>query len=99
VLVIDLAARKIADILDLGSHLAPHGMVTTRDGAGLVWLIDAAEYRRQAVVAKGPMGIAIPPDGRTVVVSSHDSGLLTRIDLVAGDDGAWRRRYKGSAMR
>ena len=36
--------------------------------------------------------MAFPPDGKSVVVASHDSGLLTRIDLtepraVAAYDG------------
>jgi hypothetical protein len=29
------------------------------------------------------MGIAFPPDGKTAIVTSHDSGLLTRIDLAS----------------
>jgi len=35
-------------------------------------------------VAKGPQGIAFAPDGRTALVSSHDSGLLTQIALADG---------------
>jgi hypothetical protein len=57
-------------------------------------VIDAADLRRQAPVpvAKGPQGMAFPPDGKSVIVASHDSGLLTRIDLaepraVAAYDG------------
>ena len=43
-------------------------------------------------VAKGPMGISFHPDGKSAIVTSHDSGLLTRIDLaerraVAAYDG------------
>jgi len=42
--------------------------------------------------AAGAIGMAFPPDGKSVVVASHDSGLLTRIDLtepraVAAYDG------------
>jgi YVTN family beta-propeller protein len=61
-----------------GEHL-----VVTHYATGLAWVIDAADYRCQAVVAvaKGPQGIAFPPDSATALVSSHDSGLLTRIDL------------------
>ena len=72
-----------------GRHL-----VVTCYAGGLAWVIDAADYRRQAIVpvAKGPQGMAFPPDSRSVIVSSHDSGLLTRIDLgskraVAAYDG------------
>jgi DNA-binding beta-propeller fold protein YncE len=61
-----------------GRHL-----VATSYASALAWIIDAADYRRQTMlpVAKGPMGIAFAADRRTALVSSHDSGLLTRIDL------------------
>lgn len=72
-----------------GRHL-----VVTAYTSGNCWVIDAADYRKQALVpvAKGPMGMAFPPDGGSVIVTSHDSGLLTRIDLatktaVAAYDG------------
>jgi WD40 repeat protein len=63
---------------------SPDGhFVVTGYAGGLVWIIDAADYRTQNIipVAKGPMGIAFPESGTTVLVSSHDSGLLTLIDL------------------
>jgi YVTN family beta-propeller protein len=61
-------------------------LVATSYGAGQGWVIDAGNLRRQRVVplAKGPQGIAFAPDGRTAVLSSHDSGLLTRVDLATG---------------
>jgi DNA-binding beta-propeller fold protein YncE len=72
-----------------GRHL-----VVTGYTSGNCWLLDPADYRRQTLVpvAKGPMGMAFPPEGGSVIVSSHDSGLLTRIDLesrreVAAYDG------------
>jgi DNA-binding beta-propeller fold protein YncE len=72
-----------------GRHL-----VATSYATALAWVIDANDLRRQTVVpvAKGPQGMAFPPDGKSVVVASHDSGLLTRIDLaepraVAAYDG------------
>jgi len=60
-------------------------VATTYAGAE-TWIIDAANIRRQMMtpVAKGPQGVAFDPDGKSVVVSSHDSGLLTRIDLKTG---------------
>ncbi len=61
---------------------------------GQAWIVDMADMRKQTMipVAKGPQGIAYPADGHSVIVSSHDSGLLTRIDLatrkpVAAIDG------------
>jgi DNA-binding beta-propeller fold protein YncE len=69
-------------------------LVTTAYASALAWVIDAADLRRQALVpvAKGPQGMAFQRDGRSVIVASHDSGLLTRIDLaepraVAAYDG------------
>ena len=58
-------------------------LVATAYASALAWVIDAADLRRQTLVpvAKGPQGMAFPPDGTSVVVASHDSGLLTRIDL------------------
>ena len=61
-----------------GRHL-----LATSYASALSWIMDATDYRRQTMlpVAKGPMGIAFAADNRTALVSSHDSGLLTRIDL------------------
>jgi YVTN family beta-propeller protein len=58
-------------------------LVATAYATALAWVIDAADLRRQTMVpvAKGPQGMAFPPDGKSVIVASHDSGLLTRIDL------------------
>jgi DNA-binding beta-propeller fold protein YncE len=66
------------------SRDARHVVVTSYAGA-LAWVLDGSDYRSQAVIplAKGPMGIVFPPDNRTALVSSHDSGLVTRIDLEA----------------
>ncbi|HEY1245538.1 MAG TPA: hypothetical protein VGF29_11995 [Hyphomicrobiaceae bacterium] len=71
-----------------------HCLVATSYASALAWVIDAHDLRRQSLVpvAKGPQGMAFPPDGGSVIVASHDSGLLTRIDLaepraVAAYDG------------
>jgi DNA-binding beta-propeller fold protein YncE len=54
----------------------------TAFAAGLVWIMDAADMSNHSPVniAKGPQGMAFHPDGETLIVSSHDSGLLTVID-------------------
>ena len=64
-----------------GRHL-----VVTSYATGLCWILDGADYRRQTMVplAKGPMGILFATDGKSAIVSSHDSGVLTRIDLASG---------------
>ena len=61
-----------------GRHL-----VATSYASALAWVIDATDLRKQTLVpvAKGPQGIAFAPDSKTALVSSHDSGLLTLIDL------------------
>ncbi len=60
-------------------------LVVTGYTSGNCWIVDAADLRRQTLVpvAKGPMGMAFPADGGSVIVTSHDSGLLTRIDLTS----------------
>jgi DNA-binding beta-propeller fold protein YncE len=61
-------------------------LIVTAYAGGSAWLIDARDLRRQVpiAVAKGPQGIAFAPDGKTALISSHDSGLLTQIDLADG---------------
>ena len=60
-------------------------LVATAYATGLVWVIEADDLAQQRLVAvaKGPMGMIFERDGGTVVVSSHDCGLLTRIDLAS----------------
>lgn len=60
-------------------------LVVASYATGLAWVIDASDLRRQRPVAvpKGPFGIAFAEDGRTVLVSSHDNGMIVRIDLEA----------------
>jgi len=67
----------------LGFSLDERWLVATAYQTGLCWIIDARDLTQQAVVpiAKGPQGMAFPPHGKTVIVSSHDNGLLTEIDL------------------
>jgi DNA-binding beta-propeller fold protein YncE len=61
-------------------------LVVTSYATGLAWVLDGADYRRQTIVplAKGPMSILFQPDGTSALVSSHDSGLLTRVELATG---------------
>lgn len=58
-------------------------LVATAYAGAQCWVIDAADFSRQAAIplAKGPMGILFEPGDRTALVSSHDSGVITRIDL------------------
>ncbi len=67
---------------------SPQGrhLVVTGYTGGNAWVIDPTDLARQihVPVAKGPMGMAFPADGASVIVSSHDSGLLTRVELATG---------------
>lgn len=69
----------------LGFSADGRWLVATTYATGLCWVIDADDVSRQRLVAvaKGPMGMIFEPEGGTVVVSSHDCGLFTRIDLAS----------------
>jgi DNA-binding beta-propeller fold protein YncE len=60
-------------------------LIVTNYASALAWIIDGRDLRRQTLVtmAKGPQGIAFAADGATALVANHDSGIITRIDLVA----------------
>ncbi len=61
-------------------------LVVTDSAGGAAWVIDGNNLRKQVMipVSKGPQGMAFAPDGKTALVSSHDEGLLTKIDLATG---------------
>ena len=61
-------------------------IVATDSAGGAAWVINGHDLRKQVMipVSKGPQGMAFAPDGKTALVSSHDEGLLTRIDLASG---------------
>lgn len=89
-----LTNAKRSRLVKLAFSPSGRWLVATAYATGQVWIVDATNYANQKTVpvAKGPQGIAFDPDGRTVIVSSHDDGLLTRIDLrtarpVAAYDG------------
>jgi DNA-binding beta-propeller fold protein YncE len=67
---------------------SPNGrwLVATAYATGQAWIVDSRNYANQKTVpvAKGPQGIAFDPDGKSFIVSSHDDGVLTRVDLRTG---------------
>jgi len=86
VLVIDLVSRKLADVIALGEYVAPHGMVTTREGKlwvvcdipGKLLLIDPARRAIEAVYdcpAKGPHIVVLTPDEKKLYVSAKEGDL------------------------
>lgn len=86
VLVIDLARREIADVIDLGRFLAPHGMVVTRDGSlwvvcditGVLLRLDPATRSVAEIYecpGKGPHLVTALPDETKLYVSNKEAGL------------------------
>lgn len=91
VMVVDLTTQSTRDIIDLGEHFAPHGMVATRDGK--LWVgcdlsnalleIDPAGRRIEAIYkipGKGSHFIAMTPD-ETKLYCSNKEGDLAVFDL------------------
>jgi DNA-binding beta-propeller fold protein YncE len=94
VLVIDLEAQALADVVPLGEFTAPHGMVATSDGK--LWVVadipnkllrvDPGRRAVEAVYdcpAKGAHQIAMLPDESKLYVSAKE-GDLAAFDLRRG---------------
>lgn len=77
--------RKRSRMAKVGFSRDGKHLVAVSYASALAWVIDAENLADQTMiaVAKGPMGMSFPPDGKSVLVTSHDSGLLTRIDLAS----------------
>ena len=86
ILVIDLVARRLADVITLGEFIAPHGMVATSTGKlwvacdipGKLLLVDPARRAIEATYdcpAKGPHQIALLPDESKLYISSKEGDL------------------------
>ena len=93
VLVIDTAREEIADLIDLGPLVAPHGMAATRDGRlwvtcdipGKLVCLDPAARRVEAVFdnpSKGGHIVDLLPDETRLYVSAKE-GPLGVFDLAA----------------
>jgi DNA-binding beta-propeller fold protein YncE len=83
---IALTNAKRSRLVKLAFSPSGRWLVATAYATGQVWIVDSRNYRDQRTVpvAKGPQGIAFDPDGKSFIVSSHDDGVLTRIDLGSG---------------
>lgn len=91
VMIVNLDTLSTRDIIDLGEHLAPHGMVATRDGklwvgcdlSNALLLIDPAGRRIEAtykIPGKGAHFIVLLPD-ETKLYCSNKEGDLAVFDL------------------
>ncbi len=60
-------------------------LVSTNYASGVMHIHDGNNPADHVMlpIAKGPQGIAFTPDGKHVLISNHDCGLITRIDLAA----------------
>jgi DNA-binding beta-propeller fold protein YncE len=61
-------------------------LVSTNYASGVMHIHDAANPADHLLIpiAKGPQGIAFSADGKHALISNHDCGLFTRVDLAAG---------------
>jgi len=86
ILIIDLLAQRLADVVPLGEFTAPHGMVATSDGK--LWvvcdipnkllLVDPTRRTIEAAYdcpAKGAHLLALLPDASKLYVSSKEGDL------------------------
>jgi DNA-binding beta-propeller fold protein YncE len=86
VMVIDLPSRSVRDVIELGEHFAPHGMVATRDGG--LWVgcdltnallrLDPARRTIEAtykIPGKGAHFIAMLPDESKLYCSNKEGDL------------------------
>ncbi len=66
-------------------RFSPDGawLVSTNYASGVMHIHDGANPADHVLIpiAKGPQGIAFPADENHVLVSNHDCGLITRVDL------------------
>jgi YVTN family beta-propeller protein len=66
-------------------RFSPDGrfLIVTNYASATVHVMDTGNLRKQQVLvlAKGPMGAAFAEDNRSVLIASHDSGIVTAVDL------------------
>jgi DNA-binding beta-propeller fold protein YncE len=92
VVVIDLAAREIDGFIDVGTYLAPHGLMFGADG--LLWVtaelsnailgIDVIRRKIAAAIDTGGAAhwLTVSPDGRRAYVSHKQTPCLAIVDLL-----------------
>lgn len=88
--VIDLAARSVGDVVDVGTQ--PNGVAVTADGAtalvanqgdNSVSVIDVATRTEVATIDVGaaPNGVAITSDGALALVANEGDGTVSVVDV------------------
>jgi DNA-binding beta-propeller fold protein YncE len=97
VAVIDMAEKKVARMIDLGTYTRPHGMVpvagsplkliVTSETTQNVVTVDAEKGVVLSAVptaAQGSHMVAVQSDGRRAYTANVGSGTMTAIDLASG---------------
>jgi YVTN family beta-propeller protein len=97
ILVIDAKTDSVVDTVALESgargaykpYYTPDGskLVVCSENPAIVNILDAHNlHAKQTVltVGKDPMGFAVSPDGRTLLVANHGDGTVSVVDLNAG---------------
>jgi DNA-binding beta-propeller fold protein YncE len=95
--VIDMAEKKVARMIDLGTYTRPHGMVpvagsplkliVTSETTQNVVTVDAERGVVLSAVptaAQGSHMVAVQSDGRRAYTANVGSGTMTAIDLASG---------------
>jgi DNA-binding beta-propeller fold protein YncE len=94
--VIDVAARRVARVIDLGRYTAPHDLkflpgdsvlAATSEATGRVVLVNFARGEVKAALPTGGRGshmLAVSPDGRRVYTANVHDGHATEIDVASG---------------
>jgi DNA-binding beta-propeller fold protein YncE len=92
VVVVDLASREVDGFIDVGTYLAPHGIMFSADG--LLWVtaelnnaivgIDVTRRKVAAAIDTGGSAhwLTVSPDGRRAYVSHKQTPCLAIVDLL-----------------
>jgi YVTN family beta-propeller protein len=95
--VIDMAARKVERMIDLGTYTRPHGMVpvagsplrlivTSETTQNIIW-VDAEKGTVISAIPTGAAGshmIAVAADAKRAYTANVGAGTMTAFDLVSG---------------
>lgn len=95
--VIDMSAKKVARMIDLGTYTRPHGMVpvagsplklvVTSETTQNVITVDAENGVVLSAVPTGAQGshmVAVQTDGKRAYTANVGAGTMTAIDLASG---------------
>ena len=94
--VVDLAARRLAGLIELGEHLRPHGLTIAPDGS--LWItcegsreVVVVDPKARKVLRSFKTGqqvthmVVLTPDGKRAYTANIGSDTVTSIDAVTGD--------------